>query len=122
MKLNCKFETKRLIVQDWLHLNEDVPARLKFAQEVIRILTPEVTKSLPNRWQNIKNVNQANHWILNRANESIFLTVSQHPQRRLVGFIFLYKPESENEAVDLRFGYLLSQSVWGKGMGTELIT
>jgi RimJ/RimL family protein N-acetyltransferase len=121
MSLDCKYKTKRLLVKDWQFLNEDVISKLKFAQEVHRILTPEVTKTLPDGWQNIKTVDQANHWIFDRVNEGVFLTVRLRNKKKLVGFVFLYESESENNKIDLRIGYLLSQTTWGKGYGTELI-
>lgn len=121
MNLDCKFETERLVVEDWQNQNEDVSAKLKFAQEVIRILTPNVTKSLPDGWQNIKSLDQVNNWIFDRANESTFLTVNLRSNKRLIGFIFLFETESENKMTDIRFGYLLSETFWGKGIGTELV-
>ncbi|MPQ49238.1 GNAT family N-acetyltransferase [Marinifilum sp. N1E240] len=121
MKQDCEFKTERLIVEDWLHQNEDVAAKLKFAKKINRILTPEVTKSLPKGWQHINTLDQANKWIFDRVNESIFLTVNMRSNNELIGFIFLYESENDDLITDLRFGYLIGQSFWGKGLGSELI-
>jgi len=94
---------------------------LKFAKKINRILTPEVTKQLPDGWQHINTLDQANKWIFDRANEGLFLTVNMRSGKELIGFVFLYEPENDDTITDLRFGYLIGQSFWGKGLGTELI-
>ena len=121
MNRNCEFKTERLFVKDWRYKNEEVAEKLAFTKKVIRILSPRVSEALPNGWQNINTVAQANQWIFDRAKEGIFLTVYQESNRELIGFLFLYECESENKSIDLRFGYLLAEFVWGKGLGTELI-
>ncbi len=39
----------------------------------------------------------------------------------LIGLIIIYEVEDQNNNYDLMFGYLLSEGVWGKSYGSELI-
>jgi RimJ/RimL family protein N-acetyltransferase len=121
MNQNCEFTTERLSVKDWLHGNEEVAEKLRFAKRTIRILSPKVTEALPDGWQKINTLEKANRWIFERAEEGIFLAVYDQSNQELLGFLFLYECEGEKGLVDLRFGYLLAESAWGKGLGTELI-
>ena len=59
----CTFETDRLSIKN--RKNEIEPPRTEkiFAQKVIDILSPEVTKSLPPTWQSINSIEEAIKWI-----------------------------------------------------------
>lgn len=50
-----------------------------------------------------------------------FLIFKSRTSSKMIGFILLYLIHLENEHMDLRFGYLLTESLWGKGLGTELV-
>lgn len=117
----CTFQTERLLITSWIHQNRDVGTQKNFAAKVIHILTPRVTKSLPDGWQNILTLSDAQKWISERNLDSHFLTVKLSHSCEIIGFIFLYESDSENDHYNLRFGYLLSESTWGKGLGTELV-
>ncbi len=117
----CNFQTERLSVCGWTNLYADKESKDIFEKKVISILTPQVTKSLPDGWQIIKTITDAQSWIRDRAEESHFITVQLIPSNELVGFIFFYESYLQKSYYDLRFGYLLSETVWGKGLGTELI-
>ena len=117
----CNFKTDRLSVCGWASLYADKESKNNFDKKVISILTPKVTKSLPDGWQNIKTVTDAQSWIRDRAEESHFVTVQLKPTNEIVGFIFFYESDFQESSYKLRFGYLLSDSVWGKGLGVELI-
>ncbi|MCS5420666.1 MULTISPECIES: GNAT family N-acetyltransferase [Psychrilyobacter] len=117
----CNFKTRQLSVKSWIHQNEDLTTEQYFTEKVLSILTPQVTKFLPDGWQKINNVEDAQVWIKERLEESCFLTVELIKTNELVGFIFLYKSGSQDNYYDLRFGYLLSETIWGKGLGTELV-
>lgn len=117
----CHFTTERLSVSAWTDLYSDEVSKNDFHTGVIDILTPEVTKALPEGWQNINTTNQAQSWVKDRAEESHFVVVEERKSNKLVGFIFLYEMDSPKDMYELRFGYLLAESVWGKGLGTELI-
>jgi len=117
----CQFKTQRLAVSSWTKQTDKLKSENTFAKRVIDILSPDVTKALPDGWQNLKSVNEAEAWITDRDRESHFLTVQLNSTNEIIGFIFLYESESNQQSYELRFGYLLSENVWGKGMGSELI-
>ena len=117
----CSFNTQRLSVSSWTNQLKEPDSEKNLAEKVIEILTPNVTKALPDGWQNISTIVGAQEWINERDEESHFLTVQLLKTNETIGFIFLYEADSEQKYDDLRFGYLLSEKVWGKGLGTELI-
>lgn len=117
----CNFKTQRLFVKSWTNELKGMDSDKSFAKEVIEILTPNVTKSLPDGWQNVTNLAGAQDWIKERDQESHFITIQLLATEETIGFIFLYEANSEQNYYDLRFGYLLSEKVWGNGLGTELI-
>lgn len=115
------FNTPRLSVSSWRNQTKGLQSEKKFAQKVIEILLPNVTKALPGGWQNISTIDQALEWIKERDEESHFVSVQLLSSNETIGFIFFYEMDSRNYYYDLRFGYLLAEKVWGKGLGTELI-
>ncbi|NOU61381.1 GNAT family N-acetyltransferase [Marinifilum caeruleilacunae] len=121
MSQNCEFKTERLIVQDWQNQLSTATKQHVFAEKVIGILSPKVTEALPDGWQNINTIEKAEQWIQERSQEGIFSSVSLKSEEELIGFLFLYACVSEKQLIDMRFGYLLAESAWRKGFGTELI-
>lgn len=120
-ELKCRFETERLTIESWKSRVTD-PLNIKdFAGDIIGILTEPVTKYLPEGWQGINEIKKANDWIKRRAEESVFLTVQLLSTLDVVGFLFLYESKASDNSIELRLGYLLSESVWGKGLGSELV-
>jgi len=117
----CRFNTQRLAVNSWTNQLKGLDSEKIFAEKIIEILTPNVTKALPDGWQNISSVVAAQAWIKDRDKESHFVTIQLLSTNETIGFIFLYEPDSEPNYHELRFGYLLSEKTWGKGLGTELI-
>ena len=117
----CSFDTQRLRVSSWTKQIKGPGLERKFAKRVVEILTPDVTKALPAGWQNITSAEDALKWIRDRDQESHFLAAQLSSSGETVGFIFLYEYMPGHKYFDLRFGYLLSEEVWGIGLGTELI-
>jgi RimJ/RimL family protein N-acetyltransferase len=117
----CRFETGRLLIKNWRSCISATWNETEFAKVVIEILSKKVTKSLPEGWQGISSIEQAKDWINQRSEESAFLIVKSKPAMDVIGFLFLYKGHQPAEIIDLRIGYLLSESVWGYGLGSELI-
>lgn len=117
----CNFSTDRLLVNSWTNQVKHFNAEQNFAKKVIEILTPNLTKTLPDGWQNITSLSEAKKWINDRDIESHFLTTQLLSTNETIAYIFLYESDFENENYKLRFGYLLSEKYWGKGLGTELI-
>jgi len=113
----CAFQTERLNVFGATNYTSKTP----LANHVINIMTPKVTKSLPEGWQKLSTQNEANKWINDISKESSFLLVQLIKTEEIIGFIFLYEPDNLKTPIDIRLGYLLSESIWGNGMGSELI-
>jgi len=121
LKQECKFKTERLAVENWVSQSDDLRSDLNFAEKVMRILTPRVTKSLPDGWQGIKKERDVQQWMHERTEECSFITVRLLSTNELIGFIFLYVSGMKGNNYDLRFGYLLADAMWGRGLGTELV-
>ena len=132
LNTRCHFQTERLAVQSWQNsfvgatggagMDKAESDKVDFAKKVIRILTPAVTESLPDGWQGIDTLAQANDWINDRVQESVFLTVQSLASQDVIGFLFLHEsPSAASSKLELKIGYLLAESVWGKGLGSELI-
>jgi len=117
----CNFRTERLLIRSWTYHDKGLASNQNLEEYVINILSSEVTKSLPEGWQCINTSSDAKKWIKDRDEESNFLTVELLATNEIIGFVFLYKLDSEESNLDLRFGYLLSKTNWGKGFGTELV-
>lgn len=111
----CTFLTKSLRVKPW---NEELFTEKKL-EEIVHILSPEVTSSLPEGWQNLSSVIEAREWLGERINESAFLTISNE-KLELIGFLLLYPETVDNQTI-IHLGYLLGKQYWGRGYGTELI-
>lgn len=114
----CRFSTERLLVESW---KNHKGSKKEFAQNTIDILSPGVTQSLPEGWQSIKSIPKALQWLNERDSESHFLCVKLLDKETIIGYVFLYESESQSPPYELRFGYLLAEQHWGKGLGTELI-
>ena len=121
LQISCRFETERLLIQSWESQGEGLSNEKIFAQNVVDILSKEVTKDLPDGWQDINSEDKAWDWIKDRAAESAFLTIQTKSTLEVVGFLFLFEAIGVDKSVKLNLGYLLSHSVWGQGLGSELI-
>ena len=95
--------------------------RTETAGRALFVRGKEVTKSLPDGWQDINSEDKAWDWIKDRAAESAFLTIQNKSTLAVVGFLFLFEAVDVDKSVKLNLGYLLSHSVWGQGLGSELI-
>jgi RimJ/RimL family protein N-acetyltransferase len=120
LEKRCNFSTPRLSVCSWTNHTKEPNAEKKLAEKVIEILSPNVTRALPDGWQNITSFAAAQEWVKDRNEESHFLSIQLSSTNEIIGFIFLYEAESENQLHNLRFGYLLAENFWGIGLGTEL--
>jgi len=117
----CNYRTERLLIRSWTHHNKGLATNESLEEDIINILSSKVTNSLPDGWQRINTSSDAQKWMEDRDEESNFLTVELLATNEIIGFIFLYELNSEKNSLDLRFGYLLSESNWSKGFGTELV-
>lgn len=115
------FTTSTLEVKSWRNFVGEPAKKLAFTTRVQTILSPEVTTSLPEGWQGINTIEDAEHWIQERAEESHFLAVQLRSTKEVIGFIFLYEEDTGNPLYKIRLGYLVAKEYWGKGIGSELI-
>ena len=117
---NCLFATNRISVLNWNHL-ESAGEYNSSVECVLEIMTPKVTKALPDGWQNLNTQKMAEKWIHDRKKDSKFYGIIRTETRKIIGFLFLYPENLSIESSELRLGYLLNESIWGKGFGSELI-
>ncbi len=127
--MNLSFETKRLLVRP-LSNSETIPA-----EQIISILSDDVTRYLPPTWQGISDVDKAMSWLDDRIKDENLFLLKSKTDKDIIGFLFLdgiavdmdsdlesvLGSDQVNESEELRVGYVLSESVWGQGLASELI-
>jgi len=113
-----EYSTERLLVNEWHSMSSDDWHQQELAVVVKNILTPEVTQSLPPAWQGNYTHERASHWIKERDEEGTTLLVTEKSTRTAIGFIILF---NSADGRDIRLGYLLAETAWGKGIASELI-
>jgi RimJ/RimL family protein N-acetyltransferase len=119
----CAFDTDRLLVGEWHSFigtewrQQDLPAL------VVDLMAEPVTRSLPPSWHGEYTVDHATKWIAERDDEGPTLLVVERETGDAVGPIVLFESAADpsTHEVDVRLGYLLGESAWGKGLATELI-
>lgn len=127
----CAFETERLTVAEWrIDPPADLPSR------VATVLTATTTSFLPPDWQGDYSEDRARTWIAERDAESPTLLVTDRASGTTVGLVILFeepRPEStdaepaiearpaEPGSLDVRLGYVLAESQWGRGLASELV-
>lgn len=121
LKQNKLFQTIRLSIKNWNLLEQSIVPIKDLLENVLSIMTPKVTKDLPDGWQNISTTEKAESWIKERKDDSYFYAIQLLENKEIIGFLFLYTEDEITEYIDLRLGYLLAESSWGKGIGSELI-
>jgi len=84
---------------------------------VAGMLTEPVTRALPPQWQGEFSRERASRWIQERDAESTVLLATGKSTQQPVGLVIL---SEEPDAI--RIGYVLSESAWGQGLATELVT
>lgn len=113
------YKTKRLNVIDVNKLLKTLTNESDFYENVVNIMSSDVTKDLPEGWQAINTRDKAYKWLQTMQKESKFYLVKQN--KNIIGFLFLYETPLENKKIELRIGYLLAKESWGNGYATELI-
>lgn len=117
MSTEYGFATKRLIVEEWHKLEREGRLRTELPLVVRTIMTPAVTASLPVSWQGPYTRRRAQNWIEERDGEGTTLLVVERSTAEPVGLLVLF----EGDSLNLRIGYMLAETAWGKGFATELI-
>ncbi len=118
---DCLFKTNQLSILHYTFIETKTGLHNSLSKSVLKIMTPNVTKSLPDGWQNLNTLKKAEKWLLERKMDSNFYIISLTEPNELIGFLFLYTENERKGSIELRLGYLLSESIWGKGIGSELI-
>jgi len=121
LNLNCLFKTHRVSILNWNFIESKTELKNATTKSVLKIMTPNVTKALPDGWKNLDTVNKAESWITERKEDSNFYTITLTETNEIIGFMFLYENNEIIDSNELRLGYLLTESIWGKGIGSELI-
>ncbi|MDJ0765040.1 MAG: GNAT family N-acetyltransferase [Myxococcota bacterium] len=116
----CAFETKRLRVEEW-HSTELIHSGRKgLAKIVAEMLTEPVTRSLPGPWAGPYSIDRARAWIADRDKEGTTLLVVEKSTGETAGLIILFELNLD-QGIEVRLGYLLAESCWGRGLASELI-
>lgn len=113
-----KYETDRLIVSEWHSL---LASDKDMAKAVMKILTPRVTRSLPESWQGEYSEDRTARWIEERDQEAALLLVLDRSSKNPVGLMILFESDEGQSGRSIRVGYMLAEAAWGKGFATELL-
>lgn len=113
------FWTKRLRAAEW-HRAERTGASLDLSAVVAAMLTEPVTRWLPPHWQGPYTRARAEAWIAEQDAEGTVLLVVHRETDEPLGLVLLFE-EPVDDGIDVRLGYLLAESAWGKGYGGELL-
>ncbi len=109
----CAFTTERTAVEAWSRHDDGV---------VVSVLTEPVTRHLPPDWQGPYDEGRAHRWVRERRAEGALLVVNDRESNAGIGFVLLAEVGGDaEERAELRFGYLLAERAWGRGLGTELL-
>lgn len=117
----CTFSTERLLAGEWHSLDGDAWKQQDLAVVVKEMLTERVTHTLPTAWQGTYTLDRARSWIEERDDEGTTLLAVEKASRQPIGLVILFESDSCPAGADLRLGYLLVESAWGKGIASELI-
>jgi len=118
---NCLFETNRVSILNWTFIESQTELKNSTTKSVLKIMTPNVTRALPDGWQNLDTINKVKNWIIERKKDSNFYSITLNETNEIIGFMFLYENNEIKKTNELRLGYILSELIWGKGIGSELI-
>ena len=118
---DCYFETDRLIVHDWSRLLTGSTAEELRNTFVVSLLTEAVTRDLPPGWQGPYDTDRAASWFVERQSESTVLLIADRSDGRPVGLLILSEPENSYRSLDIRLGYMIDESAWGRGFATEVV-
>lgn len=90
---------------------------------VTRILTSTTTAWLPEPWQGDYDRERAETWLNEGDVESVIVAVLHRQSVQMVGLAILHDAAAAGPSsdVELRFGYVIEEAWWGRGLATELI-
>ena len=111
------FTTARLEVSNVDSYLEVESAKSELLSSIVGFLSPSVVKSLPPYFNDINTESKADIWLAKMVSESHLFAINLKGSKSVIGFVFLY--ESDNSIAHL--GYLLGESFWHQGYGSELL-
>lgn len=88
-----------------------------FLKEITSMLCAEVVKDLPSYFQGITRLSLAQNWLDRVQQDSRLLHVYEQDSGVLVGFVIL----SDTDAGESHLGYILKETVWGRGYASEIL-
>jgi len=89
---------------------------------VAAALTAKTTAALPPLWRGDFTEHRAEQWIADRDAESATLLAVDQLSGQAIGFLILFETTHDNASgIDLRIGYIITESAWGRGMASELV-
>ena len=117
----CVLSTPRLMVGEW----HDVAERWgrDLVDVVCAILTRVTTGALPVDWQGDFDAERAARWIEVRNAESPTLLAIDRQTGQPVGLLILFEEAADDDRgqLDIRLGYIIAESAWGRGLASELV-
>jgi RimJ/RimL family protein N-acetyltransferase len=109
-------------VKEWHSLSPDEWKAQELPAFVMSLMTPGVTRSLPEPWQGEYTLKRAREWVQERDIESTTLLIVDRSSRMPIGLVILFEEDHEGDGrIRVRLGYMLMESMWGKGIASELI-
>ena len=118
----CFYETERMEIAGWHSFPASTYDPERLPVDVAGILTERVTASLPPQWHGDYSLSRAASWIAERDAEGTTLLALDKKTSQAIGFMILFETNSVEAQVELRLGYLLAESSWGRGFATEMLS
>ncbi|MEM8747347.1 MAG: GNAT family N-acetyltransferase [Actinomycetota bacterium] len=120
-----EFTTDRLSVGPW-H-DRAAATGLALVDVVADLLTERTTVALPDSWRGAYDAARAARWIAERDAESPTLLAVERSSDRPIALAIVAGIPGDDGGVgdrvglDLRIGYLVAESAWGRGTASELL-
>ena len=120
---HCVFQTERLLAMEWHSFSAESVYSRDLPGVVANMLTEPVTRLLPNSWLGDYSIERARTWIRERDEEGTTLLVLDQHSKQAIGLMILFEAESpiSENRIEVRVGYILSESAWGKGFASEML-
>lgn len=115
------FSTANLRVRLWDDWLRPAEKRAALENRLAQILTPPVLAHLPPSLQLPEAENAVQGWVSARAAESRVFVVVSAADQAIIGLLFLAQLPGTEATETYHLGYLLAESRWGRGYGTELV-
>ena len=89
---------------------------------VAEMMTETTTRSLPPAWHGKYTLQRAEALIAELDEESATLLISLEGSGEPVGLVIVFEMSGDEPAgIELRLGYILRESMWGRGFATEMV-